>query len=114
VVDGARERREAIRQLAELRRGLTAAEDALTEAHAAMKRVEIAFDAASAAFTEAEQPSMPPASSAPRPGGTVRGPAGARMCCPATSSALTPWKCGSATVAPVSAGWPGVGGGELS
>jgi hypothetical protein len=38
VVDGARERREAIRQLAELRRRLTAAEDALTEAHAAMKR----------------------------------------------------------------------------
>jgi hypothetical protein len=35
--------------------GLTAAEDALTEAHAAMKRVEAAFDAASDAFTEAEQ-----------------------------------------------------------
>jgi hypothetical protein len=58
VVDGAWERREAIRQLAELRRRLTAAEDALTEAHAAMKRVEAAFDAASDAFTEDKQAAL--------------------------------------------------------
>jgi hypothetical protein len=38
VVSGARERREAIRQLAELRRRLAAAEDALTNALAAMRQ----------------------------------------------------------------------------
>ena len=46
VVDGARERREAIRQLASLRRRLAAAEDALSEAQAATKQAETAYDAA--------------------------------------------------------------------
>lgn len=53
--DGARERREAIRQLADLRRRLTAAEDALTDALAEMKQAEGAFDAAGDRFTEAER-----------------------------------------------------------
>jgi hypothetical protein len=47
VADGPRERREAIRQLAGMRRRLAAAEDALTDALAAMKQAEGAFDAAS-------------------------------------------------------------------
>jgi hypothetical protein len=46
VVEGARGRRKAIRQLDKLRRRLAAAEDALAEALAAMKRAEEAFDAA--------------------------------------------------------------------
>src|SRR6516165_4262389 len=50
----ARERRDAIRQLAELRRRLAAAEDALTEAHAAAKRAEEAYDAANDSFASAE------------------------------------------------------------
>ena len=54
VADGARERREAIRQLAELRRRLAAAEDALTDALAATKQAEGAFDAASDRFDAAE------------------------------------------------------------
>src|SRR5689334_17067135 len=40
VADGARGRREAIRQLADLRRKLAAAEDALTDALAAMKQAD--------------------------------------------------------------------------
>jgi hypothetical protein len=55
VADGARERREAIRQLAELRRRLAAAEDALADALAAMKQAEGAFDAASDRFDAAER-----------------------------------------------------------
>ena len=55
VVDGARERREAIRQLAGLRRRLAVAEDTLTDALAAMKRAEEAFDAASERFDAAER-----------------------------------------------------------
>jgi hypothetical protein len=43
VADGARERRAAIRQLAGLRRRQAAAEDALTDALAAMKQAEGAF-----------------------------------------------------------------------
>ncbi len=46
VADGTRERREAIRGLAGLRRRQAAAEDALTDALAAMKSAEGAFDAA--------------------------------------------------------------------
>ncbi len=46
---GARQRREAIRQLAELRRRLAAAEDALADALASMKRAEATFDAATPA-----------------------------------------------------------------
>jgi hypothetical protein len=55
VADGARERREAIRQLAGLRRRLAAAEDALTDALAAMKQAEGAFDAASDRFDATER-----------------------------------------------------------
>jgi len=55
VADGARGRRAAIRQLADLRRRLAAAEDALAEAHAASKRAEEAFDAASDRFGAAER-----------------------------------------------------------
>ncbi|MGN6174628.1 MAG: hypothetical protein ACTHPS_17040 [Streptosporangiaceae bacterium] len=50
----ARERREAIRQLADLRRRLDAAEHALAEAQTEQKRAETAFDAASDRFTEIE------------------------------------------------------------
>jgi hypothetical protein len=54
VADGARERREAIRLLADLRRRrLATAQDALAEAHAASKRAEEAFDAASDRFDAA-------------------------------------------------------------
>ena len=52
---GARDRREAIRRLAESRRRLAAAEDALAGARAAMKRAEGAFDAASDRFDAAER-----------------------------------------------------------
>jgi len=55
VADGARERREAIRLLADLRRRLARAEDALAETHAASKRAEEAFDAASDRFDTAER-----------------------------------------------------------
>ncbi len=54
MADTARARREAIRQLDDLRRRLAAAEDALAEARATTKRAEIEFDAASDRFTEAE------------------------------------------------------------
>ena len=50
----ARERREAIRQLADVRRKLDAAEHALAEAQAERKRAETAFDTASDRFTEIE------------------------------------------------------------
>ena len=87
VVDGARGRREAIRQLAELRRRLTAAEDALTGAHAATKQAEAAYDAANDRFAAAEGASMRPARSGPRPGGTGIGrgrhTSGQRDCRPA-------------------------------
>jgi hypothetical protein len=78
VAGGARERREAIRQLADLRRRLAVTEDALADALAAMKGAETEYDAASDRFTEAE-----PALAAAReqragPGRAVRGPAGAR------------------------------------
>jgi hypothetical protein len=52
---GARDRREAIRRLAELRRRLAAAEDALAGAQVAMKRAEGAFDAAGDRFGAAER-----------------------------------------------------------
>ena len=55
VVNEARDRREAIRQLADLRRRLEAAERALTDALAASKRAEEAFDAASDRFDAAER-----------------------------------------------------------
>jgi hypothetical protein len=55
MADGARERREAIRHLADLRRRLAAAEDALADALAAMKRAEAAFDAAGDRFGAAER-----------------------------------------------------------
>ena len=55
MAGGARERREAIRQLAELRRRLAAAEHALAGAHTASKRAEEAFDAASDRFDTAER-----------------------------------------------------------
>jgi hypothetical protein len=54
VVYGARERREAMRQLADLRRRLADAEAALEEAHAARKHAEETFDAASDRFDAAE------------------------------------------------------------
>jgi len=52
---GSRDRREAIRRLAGLRRRLAATEDALAGAGAAMKRAEEAFDAASDRFGAAER-----------------------------------------------------------
>jgi hypothetical protein len=55
VADGARGRREVVRQLADLRRRLAAAEDAVTDALAAMKQAEGAFDAASDRFGAAER-----------------------------------------------------------
>jgi uncharacterized protein (DUF3084 family) len=55
VVDSARARREAIRQLDDLGRRLAAAEDALADDLAAMKCAETAFDAASDRFEEAER-----------------------------------------------------------
>jgi chromosome segregation ATPase len=55
VADGARGRREAIRQLADLRSRLAAAEDALADALAATKSAEGAFDAASDRFDAAER-----------------------------------------------------------
>ena len=55
VVNEARDRREAIRQLADLRRRLEAAERALTDALASSKRAEEAFDAASDRFDAAER-----------------------------------------------------------
>lgn len=55
MADGARERREAIRQLAELRRRHAAAQDALTDALAAMKQADGAYDAASDRFDAAER-----------------------------------------------------------
>jgi hypothetical protein len=70
VADGARGRREAIQQLADLRRRLAAAEDALTDALAAMKQAEWAFDAASDRSMRPSVPSMRPANSAPPRGGT--------------------------------------------
>jgi hypothetical protein len=54
VVDSARARREAIRQLDDLRRRLAAAEDALADDLTVMKRAETAFDAANDRFAEAE------------------------------------------------------------
>ena len=54
MADGARERREAIRRLAELRRRLTAAEDALAGAQAQAKQAETAYDTAADRFTAAE------------------------------------------------------------
>jgi uncharacterized protein (DUF3084 family) len=51
---GARGRREAIRQLSELRRRLVAAQDALAGAQATAQRAETAFEAASEDFAEAE------------------------------------------------------------
>ena len=53
-MDGARERRDTIRQLAELRRRLAAAETALADAQAAMKRAETALADAQAAMKRAE------------------------------------------------------------
>jgi hypothetical protein len=55
VADESRERREAIRQLAGLRRRLAAAEDALADALAAMKSAEGTFDAANDRFDAAER-----------------------------------------------------------
>ena len=55
VADSAQERREAIRQLADLRRRQAVAEDALADALAAMKQAEGAFDAASDRFDAAER-----------------------------------------------------------
>ena len=55
VVNEARERREAMRQLAGLRRRMEAAEGALTDALAALKRAEEVFDAASDRFNAAER-----------------------------------------------------------
>jgi chromosome segregation ATPase len=55
VTNEARERREAIRLLADLRRRLAAAEDALTDALAAMKQAEGVFDTASDRFDAAER-----------------------------------------------------------
>jgi chromosome segregation ATPase len=54
VEDSRRARREAIRQLNELRARLDTAEDALVDALATMKRTETAFDAANDRFVEAE------------------------------------------------------------
>jgi chromosome segregation ATPase len=52
---GARGRREALRQLNDLRRRLAAAQDGLAGAQATVKRAEAAFDAASDRFAEAER-----------------------------------------------------------
>jgi uncharacterized protein (DUF3084 family) len=54
VADGARGRPEAVRQLADLRRRLAAAEDAVTDA-LAVKQAEGAFDAAGDRFDAAER-----------------------------------------------------------
>jgi septation ring formation regulator EzrA len=55
VAYSARERREAMHHLADLRRRLAEAEDALVEAQAARKRGETTFDAASDRFAAVEQ-----------------------------------------------------------
>jgi exonuclease VII small subunit len=55
MVSGARGRRETIRQLADLRRRLAVAEDALADSVAAMKRAEEAYDTASDHFDAAER-----------------------------------------------------------
>ena len=55
MADGARERREVMRQLTGLRGRLVAAEEALAGALAAKKRTEEAFDAASDQFDAAER-----------------------------------------------------------
>ena len=60
VVNEARDRREAIRQLANLRRRLEAAEGALADALAASKRAEEAFDAASDLFDAARASASAP------------------------------------------------------
>jgi hypothetical protein len=52
---GARGRREALRQLNDLRRRLAAAQGGLAGAQATVKRAEAAFDAASDRFAEAER-----------------------------------------------------------
>jgi len=76
-------RREAIRQLDDLRRRLAVAEDALADALAAMKRAEEAFDAASDRFDAARRaPSMWTARHEPRHGRSATRP-GKRMSGPA-------------------------------
>jgi len=66
-----------MRQLAELRRRLVAAEDPLSNTLAAMKREE-AFDAASDRFSAAESAlDAGPRGTRPSAPGAVRGPAGA-------------------------------------
>jgi hypothetical protein len=67
VAGGARARPEAIRQLAELRRRLAAAEDALIDALAAMKQAEGASDAAEDRFAAAERALEAAARTARRP-----------------------------------------------
>jgi hypothetical protein len=70
VADGARGRREAVRQLADLRRRLAAAEDAVTDALAAMKQAEGVFDAASDRFDAAERAIDAARGQRAQPGGT--------------------------------------------
>ena len=54
MVDWARARREAIRKQAELRRRLTAAEQARDDAQAQVEQAEAAFEAANDRFADAE------------------------------------------------------------
>jgi hypothetical protein len=69
MADRARGRGEAMRQLADLRRRLAAAEDALADALATMKRAEEEFDAANDRFTAAESAWTRRVRTAPRRGG---------------------------------------------
>jgi chromosome segregation ATPase len=76
VVNQARARREAIRQLAEVRRRLEAAECALADALAEMKAAEARFDAINDRFGELEHALARRVLGGTRRGGTVRSPAG--------------------------------------
>jgi len=69
-------RREAIRQLAELRARLDAAEDALTAAKASLKQAHTRFDAADDQVAAARTPCTPPTPIASKPSGTATLPGG--------------------------------------
>ena len=63
-----------MRQLADLRRKLGAAEDALAEAHAASKRAEEAFDAAERVLDAAREDRAQEPGAATPPGRRMSGP----------------------------------------
>ena len=75
------------RKQADLRRRLTAAEQALDDAQAQVQRAEAAFDAASDRFTEAESALDAARSSSPAPGGATTAPSSAPAGHPACDNA---------------------------